>query len=134
MNTPIEIPATSQTPLIRIETATGKFLMQGVCIPEDGPGFFGSVIAQYSEAIVRLNVPAVFRFDLKYFNSSSLKGLYMLLKRIEDLGNGDKDLRVEWVTDKNDQDATGPADMLSSMIGIPMVILPASCGEGIARS
>ena len=124
MNIPIEIPATTQTPLIRIEPATGKFLMQGVCIPEDGPGFFGSIITQYTESIALLNVPGVFRFDLKYFNSSSLKGLYMLLKRIDDLSNDGKDLRVEWVMDKNDEDSAGPADMLSSMIGIPMTLVP----------
>ncbi|MGV9012031.1 MAG: SiaC family regulatory phosphoprotein [Flavobacteriales bacterium] len=122
----MEIPATPLTPLIRIDTATGIFLMQGVCIPEDGPGFFGPVITHYSKGIEQLNVPGIFRFDLKYFNSSSLKGIYLLLKHIDDLGNGQKDFRVEWVLDKDDADLTEPAVMLSNLISIPMAIMLAA--------
>ena len=124
MRSPIEIPATAATPLIRIDTGSGLFLMQGVCIPEDSPGFFGMVITQYTEALAHLNVPGVFRFELKYFNSSSLKGLFILMKRVEDLNDGRLDLRMEWVMDGIDDDMFEPVDLLSSATGIPLTVLP----------
>ncbi len=121
-----ELPPTSETPLIRIDPSTGLFLMKGICIPEDTPGFFGKVMTLYTEAIEKLTLPAVFRFELRYFNSSSLKGIYMLMKKMENSSKDGNEMRIEWVMDGDDDDLIEYTDLLSSGICLPMTLIRTS--------
>lgn len=125
MNT-LNIKPTKSTPEVIFDIDEGTFRMSGVCVPEDGPAFFGPIIDTIEDSIPVLQVRTSFSFDLKYFNSSSLKGIYCILKQIDSANQAGKKISIEWIVEKNDEFMTDSASTFKDLVDTPIVIRKAA--------
>lgn len=119
---PIAIKGTSNTPAVSYSTQDHGFSIIGNSIPENAGEFYAPIIER-----VRGNIPAMadgstFTFCLPYFNSSSLKAIYMLLSTIKEGMDQGKRFDVIWHIEEGDDFMSDAAETLSEMVGIEMTL------------
>lgn len=123
MNTPaFDIKATRNTPAVRYEPATPAFIVAGNSIPENAGEFYGPIIEHLHKEIPGMPDGMSFIFCLPYFNSSSLKAIYLLLNEIKagmDLG---KRFDVIWHMEEEDDFMSDAAETFAEMTGISFIL------------
>ncbi len=125
MNT-LNIEATKSTPEVTFDPTVGEFVMKGVCVPEDGPAFFSPIIDTINASMPALALDSNFIFDLKYFNSSSLKGIYFILKQIDQANEAGKRIQIKWIVERNDEFMSDSASTFSDLVSTPIRICKAA--------
>ena len=94
------VEATNDTPKILLNQREGIFELSGRSLPEDSEMFYVPIIEWVKEYAKAPNESTVFKFKLKYFNSSSSKLIFDLLDNLKPI----KGIQVEWCYYKNDDD------------------------------
>jgi hypothetical protein len=119
---PLFIPATKGTPEIAIDAQTASLSVKGMSIPENAAEFYAPVI-QVLEQVLN-TAPAHFNahFDLSYFNSSSLKALYMVLQRLKESRIMGATLSIEWVVEEEDEFMLEASQYFCDLLGIDMQV------------
>jgi len=119
----LNIPAGRNTPAIKYEPAHAWFRVVGNSVPENASGFYAPVVEWMRTNINDLPNGCAFEFSLPYFNSSSLKALYLLLveiKKAKDLG---KRFSLAWYVEQDDEFMTEAGQTYSEMIGMDISIV-----------
>lgn len=80
---PVDIPATSSSPLIRFDPTTATLLMAGESYPENSFEFYEPLLAWLKEALTSLDALRV-EISISYMNSSSTKCVLDLLDIMEE--------------------------------------------------
>jgi len=115
----LDLQATSTTPAIEFNAASGLLSISGRCIHENPPQMF-QVINDWLKEYVQLPRPfTVLRINLEYFNTSSSKCILdflKTLKKIEDTGNH---LEVIWIYHEDDEDMKQTGEDFSELTDIP---------------
>ncbi len=119
------LPPTRSTPGVWFEPATGRFELTGNSIPENANEFYQPVIEWLANNLADMKGELVMDFHLSYFNSTSLKAIYQLLKQIKAACTMGSTIRVRWYAEDDDELLIETVAMLSDMLDLPMEILPA---------
>ena len=78
MNNPtLDIKATRNTPAVLLDIDKNAFILVGNSIPENAGEFYGPIIDKVKLSIPAMADGATFTICLPYFNSSSLKAVYL---------------------------------------------------------
>lgn len=110
------IEKTKKTPYINFDFKSGKFLIEGRCMPENTFEFFENINLSLQEYLKSPNNTVV-DIQLEYFNSSALK---YILKFLEDLSQIkiNKSLEVNWFYEKDDEDIFEVGQDYQDILGI----------------
>lgn len=127
------IPASNNTPGVWFEPGSGTFELTGTSIPENANEFYQPVLDWLANHLHDLEGEQTLRIKLSYFNSTSLKALYMMLKQVKDANAMGGNMRVEWHIEEDDELLMETQAMLSEMLGMPMQVI-ASGDHGAARA
>ena len=114
------IPATRSTPEIFLDTDTNVYRVVGHSIPENAGKFYTPVLEWLRENITNISSGSVFEFCLPYFNSSSLKALYMMLMEVKKESEKGRKFEVDWYIEDDDDFMTDAAETFSEMVGIKL--------------
>ena len=120
------LPASKSTPEVIIDLSEGIFAMKGVCIPEDSIAFFSPILDDLKNQLPQVTESVVCTFDLDYFNSSSLKGIFFILKQVDEANTLGKDIKVHWVVQEDDEFMVDSAESFASLIETEIEIRPAA--------
>ena len=98
----LERQKTKTTPYILIDEEKGYMKFEGESYLEDILGFFRN-INEWLEKYLASDFNT-FTFDcaMEYFNSSTTKMLYNILRMMDKNTNGGKKVIVNWIADKDD--------------------------------
>ena len=119
------LPATRSTPGIHFDPALGVFELTGTSVPENASEFYQPVVEWLAGHLSDLKGEHVMHFHLSYFNSTSLKAIYQLLKQAKEAClMGQSSLRVCWHGDADDELLVETASMLSDLLDMPMEVVP----------
>ena len=102
--------ATNKTPFVWF-SREGEFTMKGRCIPEEGALFFESMLAWVEDYIKEPCPATVFTIDLEYVNEVSSKYLLLVIKKLH---ASCRELTVNWIYEKDDEDLYEHGLILSS--------------------
>lgn len=94
--------ASTKTPEITFEEASGVFEISGRSYPEDLHGFWDPVINQMERIIASRGSTAI-HFSLEYHNSGSTRILLNLIKFCENVAADGGDVRMKWHYDPEDE-------------------------------
>ena len=114
------IPATRSTPELFLDTEKGVYRVIGHSIPENAGKFYTPVLEWLRENISGIRSGSVFEFCLPYFNSASLKALYMMLMEVKKESEKGKEFEVDWYIEDDDDFMTDAAETFSEMVGIKL--------------
>jgi hypothetical protein len=120
MSESLHIAVTRSTPLVRFEPVNGKFEVTGISTPINSFGFYSQLIQWLDEHAGLITSGSVFRFDLPYFNSASMKALLILLQKIKAISDTGKNLEIEWLVRDEDEFMEEAADSLQELLGMPI--------------
>lgn len=116
----LHIPATRTTPEVHFEPATGFCSLTGVSIPENAQAFFQPVI-QWLETFLAVTDKKVrLRISLAYFNSSSLKALYIMLGRVRAAEVMGTPVHITWVVEEDDEFMIESSAYFAELLGVKM--------------
>jgi hypothetical protein len=93
--TPLELPATDTTPLVRFDAASSTLRIEGESYPENVSDFYAPVFAWLREFLAgKPSFKVVLAFS--YLNTSSTKALLDLLLQLDDYHRAGGKVEVEW--------------------------------------
>ena len=118
----IDIKATRNTPAVRFEPATHEFSLVGNSIPENAGEFYGPVIDALRANIPGMPDGSTFTFCLPYFNSSSLKAVYLLLSEIKSGMDNGKKFELIWHVEEEDDFMAEAAETFEEMTDIQFTL------------
>lgn len=127
------IPATRSTPEIFLDTDTNVYRVVGHSIPENAGKFYTPVLEWLRENITNISSGSVFEFCLPYFNSSSLKALYMMLMEVKKESEKGREFEVDWYIEDDDDFMTDAAETFSEMVGIKLNLRRGPFDQGAKR-
>jgi hypothetical protein len=132
---PIILEKTETTPLVIFNNEINQFRLEGEARPENARKFFGPLINwldEYNKTLFYLKEEAgdsylkkiVFEMYFEYLNSSSVKFMFDVLKKIEELKPNLTSLKIKWMYDEKDEDMLDNGNEFATMIDIPFEFEP----------
>jgi hypothetical protein len=129
----LSVPATEFSPAITLDPFTDKYEFRGESRPENARKFFQPVLDwldKYNQVLFFLKSSKgdeyvkdlEFNFYFDYLNSTSIKFVYDILKKIEALQPNATSIKVFWFFEPGDDDMKENGEELSKMIKLPFVI------------
>ena len=92
-------------PDVNFDATTGKCLISGESFMEDSKIYYSRMENWFKQFHrEQKNIPIEFTIKLSYFNTSSSKMLYELLKVLQDIDADGQTVTVNWYYDANDED------------------------------
>lgn len=118
----LRIAATRNTPAISIDPAAKRFRMVGNSLPENAGEFYTPIIERLKQSLPEMGDGSIFEFCLPYFNSSSLKAIYLILVEVKQTMDGGKQFEVIWHVEEDDDFMTEAAETFVEMCGIELTL------------
>lgn len=120
----LNITGTKNTPAIIYDVVQKRFSMIGVSVPENANEFFAPLIQAVFRAGTMPIQGTVFHFRLNYFNSSSLKAIYLFLNEVKAGMEAGLEYTIEWCVEEDDEFMSEAAETFSELLGVPLKVLP----------
>lgn len=115
----LRIQATIKTPEILFDPANQVFEIKGKSIPDNAEEFYNDVLHWFEDYVANPNEQTVLKIDLEYFNISSSKRLLFLLYKLNELTLKEKDVKVQWYYNENDEDMFEVGQDYAFMVKVP---------------
>lgn len=118
------IGATSCSPLIDFDAATGVLRIEGESYPENSFEFYAPVFGWLEEFLKEPPQSVVLEIGLSYLNTSSIKCMIDMLELLDGVHRGGRDVRVQWHYDRENDRALEMAEEFKEDVSLPFEILP----------
>lgn len=99
----IDYKASSLTPKVFLDEENGIFALEGKSSPEDSFSFYSSIL----DGVKNLSLPKnelTANFNLVYFNTSSSRCLFVLMRELKTLNTKGHTININWHYEENDDD------------------------------
>ena len=120
---PLIIQSTTNTPSVRLNKQTNKFIVSGVSLPENVLEFYQPLINWIMEYFDDPNPETVFEFKFNYLNTASSKVVNNILQILDEQFNNGLKVKVAWYFDFEDAEIKELGHDLSEMLELPMEFL-----------
>ncbi|WP_420318923.1 DUF1987 domain-containing protein [Ekhidna sp.] len=114
---PIKIQPTRNTPAVLLDPNRGIFKMYGRSSPENSIQFYEPIRDALANKMATPKVDI--RIKMEYFNTSSSKCIYDLMKEVKALEMKGKEVIVRWYYDEDDEDMLEAGEDYSDLLDIP---------------
>lgn len=111
--------ATVQTPQIDFDPKNGLMQIKGRSIPDNPDDFWLPILNWFESYVLSPCEKTVFKIDLDYFNISSSKRILVLLYKLNELVEEGKDVSVQWLYRKADEDMYEVGQDYAYMVRVP---------------
>ena len=115
----LRIQATIKTPEILFDPSNQVFEIKGKSVPDDAEDFYMEALRWFDDYVANPNEETVLKIDLEYFNISSSKRLLFLLYKLNELKSKDKNVRVHWYYNEQDEDMFEVGQDYAFMVKVP---------------
>lgn len=115
----LRVPSTIKTPEVLFDPANQVFEIKGKSVPDDAEDFYSNVLQWFEDYVANPCETTVLKIDLEYFNISSSKRLLFLLYKLNELRAKNKDVRVQWLYNEEDEDMFEVGQDYAFMVKVP---------------
>lgn len=112
----IKLKPTRNTPAVLLDPSRGVFKMYGRSSPENSIGFYEPIRRTLANEITTETLDV--RLKMEYFNTSSSKCIYDLLKEIKALKVKGKNVTVRWYYEEFDDDMLEAGEDYSDLLDL----------------
>ncbi len=117
------ILSSSNTPSVAFSLNAKIQNVSGISTPIDSFEFYRPLIQWISDHQEQLPNDTIFRFELNYFNSSSMKALLWLIQAIANAIGQGKSWSIDWVVADDDEFMEEAGESFQSLIEVPLNIV-----------
>lgn len=118
----LNIAATKTTPGVHYPAPDAAFRIAGTSVPENTSAFYAPIMEWLQAHRAELPEDCSFQFSLPYFNSSSLKAIYLLLLEIKQGMEQGKQFRVAWHVEQGDEFMLEAAETFKELTGMAIEV------------
>jgi hypothetical protein len=125
----LNLERTESTPHIVLNPKDNYFEISGESRPENVSKFYEPILIwleKYNEVLraqkAKGNSPIQFNFKLEYFNSSSIKFIYDILKKLEDWKEN-VSVQIAWFYDDGDEDMLENGQEFTRIVNLPFNLI-----------
>lgn len=106
------------TPFVSFDSQTGILELKGRSSPDNAVVFYEQVISYFDQYFVTGEAGDItINVGLEYFNTSSLKCIFQILRRIKDgAEKASKTLEINWFYEEDDEDMLETGEDISSLL------------------
>ncbi|MBN2521384.1 MAG: DUF1987 domain-containing protein [Bacteroidales bacterium] len=117
----IIISETPKTPFVNFDWQKGLIEIKGKSIPENPVEFYEPLWAWLDEFAKTAPSKIIVNIQLKYINSSSLKCMVVVFKKLKEIRNRNKDIEMvyNWYYDVDDEDMFDTGKEFEEQAGVP---------------
>jgi hypothetical protein len=127
----IKVEASSKTPQVSFVAGTGNLSFTGKSLPENASGFFEPLYKWAAEYAKNPAESTNLKFNVDYFNTSSVIWMGKILKALTKIKKNDHILFVHLYFDIEEYDSMGEEDVRESLSPFLDVTADATCSVGI---
>jgi hypothetical protein len=120
----IEIPARDQTPFVILDKENAIIEIRGYSYPDEALEFYAEIIEWFKEYSKDPNTDTKVIFDLIYVNSTSVKFINEILKKLDDILAAGKMAAVDWFFMPDDEDMQQLGTVLKDFHKVPIAVIP----------
>lgn len=127
----LKIDHTPITPYVFLNTETGVLILSGRSSPDNSPGFY-SKIQTFLDDYFESSAIDTFKLEvnLEYFNTSSLKSIFQILKKLSDINEqGKVAVQVNWYYEEDDDDMLETGEDIAGLLNINFNFIAAELGS-----
>ncbi len=122
MEQPIRLEASEDTPQVILDRQNNEFMIKGRSLPEDAPKFYTPILEWLQEYVKDPNSETIFKMELDYYNSASVKELIRLLLTLEDIKKTSNSVKIIWYHKKKDKLMKSRGKEIKSLVDLPFEI------------
>ncbi|XOV91689.1 MAG: DUF1987 domain-containing protein [Bacteroidota bacterium] len=116
----LQIDPSPLTPYVMFDTQTNILELKGRSSPDNSVGFYDKIteyLDQYFGSGQAGNI--TINVGLEYFNTSSLKCIFQILKKVNDeTSKASLDLEINWYYEEDDEDMLETGEDISDLLDI----------------
>jgi hypothetical protein len=112
------------TPSVNFNAKNGELLVEGYSIPEDARDFYIDLINWTKSYFETKPKKVVLTFNYIYFNSSSSKYIFELLKIFQTAKENACDVKIKWCYEDDDEDLYDSGQTYLQLTNLPFEFVP----------
>lgn len=120
MGKTINIKGTEDSPKVVLNKEKKEFEISGRSLPEDAEKFYTPIYSWIENYVKDPLSNTEFKFNLEYFNSSSVKQIVKILIRLEQIAKAGKSVRITWLYDIDDELIKLKGEEIKAILNIPL--------------
>ena len=110
---------TRTTPYVNINHESGVFEIQGTSSPEHAMAFYDPVYQAIAEFSTHPSEKIEAHFRMIYFNTSSARCIFKIIKEFKDLADQGKEVVINWHFEEDDDDMEDTGRDFMDLIDMP---------------
>ena len=118
------IKPTKITPYCKLDLAKNTLSMEGRSSPESSLKFYNPIIKRIDKSFLKGNTTLTANFKFEYFNTSSSKCIYDLLKRLAHHKRNGAEIIINWYYDDGDEDMKEAGEDYEDILGMAFNYIP----------
>lgn len=118
------IEPTKTTPYVLIDSRKGVLEMKGRSSPKASVEFFYPIMVNMERTFNEKGCSITANFAFEYFNTSSSKCLFDILKKLAQLKASGCDVVVNWFYDEDDSDMLETGEDYEDVLGLDFNFIP----------
>lgn len=119
----LTINATETTPLVNFDPEKGILEIEGRLIPEDVSDFFAPIFNWLENYHPDKEQSITIRFCLFYYNTSSSKRIFNIMKKFDALFLQGVKLKIRWEYEEGDEDSVQEGEDYKTFLKVPFEIV-----------
>lgn len=121
----LSIEGQEQSPEINFDPNTGLLQLSGRSIPANPVEFYAPVLEWIEQYTASPASTTTLRVNLEYFNTSSSKKMWDIMKQLKALQDQNKTVvKVEWHYEEDDEDLRDAAIEYEKILGLDFKLIP----------
>jgi len=127
----LKIEPSPITPYVYLNAEKGYLNLVGRSSPDNSPGFYSKIQNYLEEYFASAEIDKfTLNINLEYFNTSSLKSIFQILKKLSDVNSqGDVAVVINWYYEEDDDDMLETGEDISGLLNIDFNFIAAEVGS-----
>ncbi len=122
----LSLAATSATPSVHFDAASGQLGIAGESYPENAFEFFKPLLAWVAEFLNSTEIPVLAELKLSYLNTSSIKSVMDLLDLLEAAHRSGRSMTLRWYYHPDNDRALEMIEEFKEEVTLPFFVVPVS--------
>ena len=115
----LTIEPTRATPYVRLDAQEGILAFKGRSSPGSSLDFYYPIMSGIDKAYTGGLSSLTANFEFEYFNTSSSKCLFDILKRLANFKQNGMQVQVNWYYEEEDEDMRETGEDYEDVLGLP---------------
>lgn len=125
MNEPtVKIEPTRITPLFKLDLVNGTMEFRGRSASCSSQSFYNPILQRIDDAFKKGTKTLTANFAFEYFNTSSSKCLFDILKRLAQFKNSGANVTINWMYEEYDDDMKETGEDYEDILGVSFNYIP----------